>query len=72
MQQIKPKKRTSDSLFTLLTEGEAKDLAKDFGQITKDENFFGKLCQNLHDKQAMRWVLSSIKHVLVILKLDEG
>ena len=57
-------KKSKDSLFSLLTEGEAVDLASDFGQIIKEEKFFQTLCQSVEetDKQSVRYVYCSMQN----------
>ena len=57
-------KKSKDSLFSLLTEGEAVDLASDFGQIIKEERFFQTLCQSVEEseKQSVRYVYCSMQN----------
>ena len=41
------KRKSKDSLFSLLTEGETEDLASDFGQILSEEKYFQTLCSTV-------------------------
>lgn len=72
---VMPKrKKSKDSLFSLLTEGEAVDLASDFGHIIKEEKFFNSLCQSVAetDKQSVRNAAISMLEALETMDSNQA